>query len=136
MGWKPDKPCPSPGCDKKIPPDEKYCAEHLRAYLEEIESRRPSSFARGYTRKWLDESRAFREKHPWCAKCGLPSTETDHIKPHKGNIELFWNKRNWQALCHECHSRKTATEGRWKPGEKEAKEDVEKTEDKPFRING
>lgn len=47
-------------------------------------------------------------------KCGEPATDVDHIVPHKGNHELFWDRDNWQALCHHCHSVKTATEdGGW-----------------------
>jgi len=35
----------------------------------------------------------------------------DHIIPHRGDLALFWDeKNNWQALCHRCHSRKTARE--------------------------
>ena len=37
----------------------------------------------------------------------------DHIIPHKGNLELFWDEDNLQALCKPCHDRKTAKEGRW-----------------------
>lgn len=39
-----------------------------------------------------------------------PSTEVDHIVAHKGDMGLFWDQANWQALCKPCHSRKTATE--------------------------
>jgi len=28
----------------------------------------------------------------------------DHVVAHKGNLALFWNERNWQALCAGCHS--------------------------------
>lgn len=28
----------------------------------------------------------------------------DHIKPHKGDMELFWDRSNWQSLCRDCHS--------------------------------
>ena len=136
MAWKPDKPCPSPGCDKKIPPDHKYCPDHLRQYLESIESRRPSAADRGYTRKWQEASRAYRMKNPWCVKCGEPATETNHIIPHKRNQQLFWDKHNWQSMCHDCHSAKTAKEGRWKPGDVEEKKEIEEEDDKPFRING
>ena len=38
------------------------------------------------------------------------ATDVDHVKPHKGDAELFWDEANWQALCHACHSRKTAAE--------------------------
>jgi 5-methylcytosine-specific restriction protein A len=34
----------------------------------------------------------------------------DHIIPHKGNMNLFWDKRNWQSMCGRCHSKKTAKE--------------------------
>jgi predicted kinase len=34
----------------------------------------------------------------------------DHIIPHKGDYELFWDEGNWQTLCKRCHDVKTATE--------------------------
>lgn len=34
----------------------------------------------------------------------------DHIIPHKGNDDLFWDMSNHQALCKKCHDIKTATE--------------------------
>ena len=36
-----------------------------------------------------------------------PANEVDHIIPHCGNIELFWDKENYQSLCKRCHSSKT-----------------------------
>jgi 5-methylcytosine-specific restriction protein A len=38
------------------------------------------------------------------------ATQTDHIVPHRGNMKLFWDPKNWQSLCEGCHSYKTATE--------------------------
>ena len=38
------------------------------------------------------------------------ATVVDHIRPHKGNRELFWDRTNWQSLCKQCHDRKTLTE--------------------------
>ena len=35
------------------------------------------------------------------------ATDVDHIIPHKGDRSLLYDERNLQALCHECHSRKT-----------------------------
>ncbi len=29
----------------------------------------------------------------------------DHIKPHRGNMNLFWDVRNWQSVCKKCHDR-------------------------------
>jgi 5-methylcytosine-specific restriction protein A len=31
----------------------------------------------------------------------------DHIIPHRGDQYLFWDQENWQALCKDCHDRKT-----------------------------
>ncbi|NMB34825.1 MAG: HNH endonuclease [Firmicutes bacterium] len=57
-------------------------------------------------------------KHPLCAECKrqgrvTKATVVDHIIPHKGNPELFWDENNLQALCKPCHDLKTAREGRW-----------------------
>ena len=27
----------------------------------------------------------------------------DHIKPHKGKVDLFYDYANTQSLCKECH---------------------------------
>ena len=40
------------------------------------------------------------------------ANEVDHIIPHKGNMELFWDEDNWQSLCKSHHSMKTASEMR------------------------
>ncbi len=28
----------------------------------------------------------------------------DHIEPHNGDYDLFWDVNNWQGLCGSCHS--------------------------------
>ena len=43
-----------------------------------------------------------------CRKAGriTPATIVDHIKPHRGDIELFYNMDNLQAICkwhHDAH---------------------------------
>lgn len=38
------------------------------------------------------------------------ATVVDHIKPHKGDMEVFWDLSNWQGLCEPCHNKKTARE--------------------------
>lgn len=79
------------------------------------EEKRLSSRQRGYSSRWDRASRAYRAEHPLCRACeGLgrvtPSQVVDHIKPHRGDMELFWDRGNWQALCKRCHDIKTATE--------------------------
>jgi 5-methylcytosine-specific restriction protein A len=34
----------------------------------------------------------------------------DHIVPHRGREQLFWDESNWQALCKPCHDKKTGEE--------------------------
>jgi len=31
----------------------------------------------------------------------------DHIIPHKGDQQLFWNRDNWQPMAKSCHDKKT-----------------------------
>jgi 5-methylcytosine-specific restriction protein A len=61
---------------------------------------------------------AFLAEHPLCVDpygshgpTLAVATVVDHIVPHKGDAERFWDsEHNWQALCKRCHDRKTATE--------------------------
>src|SRR5688572_6975937 len=54
-------------------------------------------------------------KEPWCAEClkdsyHVPAAEVDHITPHNGDHELFFDENNHQSLCKSHHSSKTANE--------------------------
>ena len=51
-------------------------------------------------------------EHPLCAECERQGRLTaagcvDHIIPHEGDYERFWDETNWQSLCASCHARKT-----------------------------
>lgn len=79
------------------------------------EQERLSSTKRGYGYRWQQARAGYLAKHPLCVICkakGLiePATDLDHIIPHKGDMELFWDRTNWQGLCGSCHSEKTAKE--------------------------
>ena len=76
---------------------------------------RPSARERGYTTAWEKARAAYLRKHPLCRECEaqgrfVPATVVDHIKPHKGDMKIFWDSANWQPLCKQCHDRKTARE--------------------------
>jgi 5-methylcytosine-specific restriction protein A len=43
----------------------------------------------------------------------VKASVVDHIIPHRGDAELFWNESNWQSLCKSCHDHKTMTEDRY-----------------------
>lgn len=55
------------------------------------------------------------QEHPLCRMClsmgqTQPAQCVDHIQPHRGNKQLFWDESNWQPLCNSCHSAKTRRE--------------------------
>lgn len=81
------------------------------------ERRRDERHQALYTHAWSDAATRYRIDNPLCVYCAfeglaVPATDTDHIRPHCGNETLFWDATNWQALCAECHSRKSWREAR------------------------
>ena len=88
-----------------------YCDEHKQLHKNDRAHARES----GYGSKWQRERRKFLDSNPFCEKCYeeghlTKATVVDHIKPHRGDQKLFWDRGNWQALCKRCHDRKTLTE--------------------------
>ncbi len=76
---------------------------------------RGSAAQRGYDARWRKARLRFLRQHPLCVECEKQgrikgATVVDHIVPHKGDHDLFWDTDNWQALCKRCHDRKTALE--------------------------
>lgn len=114
MPYRPNTPCKHNGCPKLVSYGTKYCDEHKPLHPVEVRS----AGARGYSRQWRKASKAFLQTHPLCEKCKAEgrltkATVVDHVKPHRGNQDLFWDRGNWQALCKHCHDVKTATEERY-----------------------
>lgn len=110
MPHKPLKPCKHLSCPKLTSKD--YCDEHLPLH------ERATANERGYDSRWRSARKKFLQEHPFCTKCHennklIPSTVVDHIIPHRGNQLLFWDRKNWQPLCKQCHDKKTITEDRY-----------------------
>lgn len=122
MPLRPKKPCNAQGCNV-LTRNPRYCDAHVdigkSAEAKRRERERETSAQRGYSYKWQQARKAYLAKHPLCVECerqGLvvAANHVDHIRPHKGDWTIFWDSTNWQALCHPCHSRKTAAEdGGW-----------------------
>ena len=104
MPRKPKRPCRYPGCPNLS--DGVYCEVHRVLFARE------NAASRGYGSQWRTARTRFLRSHPLCAECMkqgnlTPATVVDHIIPHRGDRKLFWDERNWQALCESCHNQKT-----------------------------
>ncbi len=91
------------------------CEQHKRESRKVSDAKRASSSERGYSAAWQRAREGFLRKHPLCKACldkgdVTQASVVDHIKPHRGDKDLFWDRDNWQPLCKPCHDRKTATE--------------------------
>jgi 5-methylcytosine-specific restriction protein A len=80
------------------------------------EATRPNANQRGYNRRWRAASKTWlsRPANRLCRVCKLAgvtmvATVVDHITPHRGDQNLFWDRTNWQPLCQTCHNRKTGS---------------------------
>ena len=103
MTWR---VCSRPGCPELT--EARLCSQHEAERQAGIDAKRPGPAARGYDSRWQSVSRRYLRSHPYCEEpgCGKRSTEVDHIDgagPFGDNSD-----QNLKALCHSCHSRKTA----------------------------
>jgi 5-methylcytosine-specific restriction enzyme A len=83
----------------------------LTALRQGLENPRPSATARGYGPAWRKARAEFLAlpDHDICAcGCGRKANTVDHIKAHKGNEALFWDRSNWRPVYRDCNSRKAA----------------------------
>ena len=111
MPRTPNHPCAHPGCPRLVPTGKKYCDGHAGQHPEDVRS----AASRGYDARWQKARKRFLASHPLCEEClkngrVTAATDVDHIVAHRGDETLFWDRNNWRALCHSCHSRKTACE--------------------------
>lgn len=69
-------------------------------------------------RRWRRLRLMFLRRHPVCATdgCNAPALDVHHVIPRRERPDLAYSESNLQALCHECHSRHTATDERGKRG--------------------
>jgi len=104
--------CSRPGCGRGAVPGRLWCEEHTR----EAPKRKAKGGGKWHhlynNRRWRAASRSFLGDNPVCAweGCERPAEVTDHITPHAGDQELFWDYDNWQGLCKSHHGLKTRIE--------------------------
>ncbi len=101
------KICSLPGCNAKT--KGARCETH-KSDKERINRRnRGSAHERGYTKRWRRATRRWLSEHPFCVDCDPPrfASVVDHIIPHRGDYNLFWDMDNWQSMCKTHHDAKT-----------------------------
>jgi len=114
MPQRPKRPCRHPGCPALV--ESSYCDKHKKQDARRYDQQRGSANKRGYTYRWQRYRKYFLAHNPLCCECerqGMikPATDVDHIQAVSGPSDpLFWEPSNHQALCHSCHSEKTAKE--------------------------
>ena len=107
-------PCNRIGCKNLT--TSRYCDDCGKKVRHQYEQGRGSARSRGYTKQWERARKTFLKENPMCCVegCNEIATVVDHIIPHKGDMELFWGRANWQPMCKPDHDSKTAREdGRW-----------------------
>jgi 5-methylcytosine-specific restriction protein A len=107
MPMKPNSCCKYPGCPVQTP--NTYCDRH-----RPNTGQNKPDYHKLYKRKrWRRARERYLNEHPFCKHCKKEgrlrsATVVDHIKPHRGNKKLFWDRSNWQSLCTQCHNKKSA----------------------------
>ena len=109
MPNRPLQPCTVAGCPALTASGR--CPDHRRQY----ERSRGTAAQRGYDGRWQRRRRVWLAAHPLCADPDhrhpnriRAATDVDHVVPKsQGGAD---DESNFQSLCHECHSAKTARE--------------------------
>lgn len=69
---------------------------------------RGSASARGYNHRWAKARVTHLDREPLCRGCqamGLivPASVVDHVDPHHGDPDKFWDTTMWQSACSWHH---------------------------------
>ncbi|GED04426.1 hypothetical protein BAT02nite_40700 [Bacillus atrophaeus] len=108
------KPCSEPCCSNLTRVS--YCEQHKRT-KPAYDQYRESAAKRVYNGKWRQARLGYLSKHPFCVSCMMegrrvPATVVDHIKPHKGDMKLFWDSSNRAAFMRAVPQQKDSEGGR------------------------
>ena len=104
------KMCKAPGCVNYREEGSNYCSKHQDREVNWWDKIPDSPWSYLYrTKKWFTLRDEVLEEQPFC-RCGQPATEVHHIIPHRGNLELFYDRDNLTSICHKCHVSETSKE--------------------------
>ena len=114
MAMRPMSVCRHAGCGKLVEASG-HCPVHAKALQRQSDARRGSAHERGYNVRWQKARVTYLSRNPLCVRCDAEgriaaASVVDHIVPHKGDQDVFWDTSNWQSLCARCHNVKTSSE--------------------------
>jgi 5-methylcytosine-specific restriction enzyme A len=106
--------CAEVGCGELIPQTETRCEKHRREKPAPFSGATRSNEGLYNTTKWRKLRKRILKNHPNCANCGehpnSPTLEVHHVRPPRGDEELFFDESNVIPVCPACHKRLTAME--------------------------
>jgi 5-methylcytosine-specific restriction enzyme A len=108
-----ERPCRAYLCPNTTSNPNGYCDEHQELAKKRKADRRVSAYQRGYDKRWERFRARYLREHPLCVDCRAkyrltPATEVHHIRKLKDYPQLKYAEDNLMALCHKCHSKRTA----------------------------
>jgi 5-methylcytosine-specific restriction protein A len=110
------RPCSYPGCGALVHGGSR-CPKHVQLDRRQSDAQRDPDRKRLYGYRWQKASKLYLSEHPLCESDGCSeqgrvraATVVDHRIPHRGDLDLFWDRSNWCAMAKPCHDRKTARE--------------------------
>lgn len=112
MPVRPARLCKHVGCDAIT--TNRLCDVH-QATEHRDKAQGRDVYHRWYSMaRWRQVRLIMLANNPLCNLCvdPNPATIVDHIVPHKGNYDLFWDQSNYQSLCKMCHDKKTYSESK------------------------
>jgi len=116
MPYKAPKLCSHQGCPNLVKVGDIYCPDHRPIHKMDYKRLHPEYNKLYTSTRWRRYRVMYLAAHPLCVNykaCHNAATVLDHIKDHDGDYELFWNADNHQAMCAECHNKKTGRTKSW-----------------------
>jgi len=102
-------PCLERGCPTLVKAGR--CAVHARTRdAQRLQSEPGRQWY--YTAAWRKLAAYVKREEPLCRTCFAadrltPSTQVDHVIPHRGDPVKFWDRDNLAGTCASCHTQKT-----------------------------
>lgn len=103
--------CSFPGCPERV--EKGRCKAHQQQGKRDWDQHRGNADQRGYDAGWRKLRQVFLAMNPMCADCSASgrialATDVHHVAKVQDAPHLRLDPSNLMALCHECHSRRTA----------------------------